>query len=157
MDEDTGTLATKTSIREDFLITGMASYSPTYRLLLVSNLAQRVVVMTEDAVPPISTLNASSPAMLHPGQTISGTVTDDFSGVSSVAVSFTSHTGTTTKDATVSCIAPTRLSCTWQTTVPTVQGGYVIQIQSTDRAGSVEPLGPQPQGRAGPYVIATIL
>ncbi|MFN2610117.1 MAG: YncE family protein [Actinomycetota bacterium] len=157
VDEDTGTLATKTSIREDFLITGMASYSPTYRLLLVSNLAQRVVVMTEDAVPPISTLNASSPAMLHPGQTISGTVTDDFSGVSSVAVSFTSHTGTTTKDATVSCIAPTRLSCTWQTTVPTVQGGYVIQIQSTDRAGSVEPLGPQPQGRAGPYVIATIL
>ncbi|MFN2609531.1 MAG: hypothetical protein ABR507_01445, partial [Actinomycetota bacterium] len=111
----------------------------------------------EDAIAPVSTINVQTPATLHPGELITGSVTDDYSGLDGVRVTFTSALGTTTKDASVTCSA-TLLSCTWTTSAPVARGIYDIQVQGIDRAGTMEQAwSPTAKGTTGPHVVATVL
>lgn len=87
-----------------------------------------------DRTAPTSTINNLSP--YHPGGTLTGTSTDDASGVGSVAVGFTAAGSTTppttTVNATLSCSDNRNLSCTWSTPLP-ADGRYKAWVRGSDR------------------------
>ncbi|MCA1841139.1 MAG: hypothetical protein LC723_12580, partial [Actinobacteria bacterium] len=155
IDEQANTIIDRTPINST--PAGIAAWPGHWRLFIGDEFGLSIQVMTEDAIAPVSTINAQTPTTLHPGQSITGSVTDDYSGVDKVRVTFTSALGATTKNASVTCSA-NLLSCTWTTNAPSSQGIYDIQVQGMDRAGTMEQAwSPTAKGPTGPHVIATVL
>lgn len=75
---------------------------------------------------------------------VTGTVTDEGSGVASVEVTFDNLTGTTVRRAKLTCDGAARRSCTWEANPPTIVGSYTVSARATDRAGNTESPGPEP-------------
>jgi hypothetical protein len=97
---------------------------------------------TGDATAPSSTITAPPLGVVLPTQALTGTSTDDLSGVVSVRVTFTpllvtSLTPVTTVDATLSCDGTGRL-CDWSAPAPLLPGGYGVTVRATDAVGNLE-------------------
>jgi hypothetical protein len=96
-----------------------------------------------DRVLPAGTIDPP-PVVLVPTQTVSGTATDDLSGVDRIVVTLTP----TTVPGSPQTVYPTpvctsdRRSCTWSVPVPLVPGNYDVDVEAKDTAGNVEFDGP---------------
>jgi hypothetical protein len=106
-----------------------------------SSVGNRTVSLTGvgDLTGPTSAFTTSNNGIVLPTQSVTGTVTDDRSGVVTVTVTFTPllPTGGSTVQATLSCNA-TRRSCTWSAAVPLIPGVYTVTVTATDLAGNAE-------------------
>ncbi|MEO7804042.1 MAG: YncE family protein [Actinomycetota bacterium] len=128
-----------------------------YRLYAADAWGSSLSVISEDVVAPVSTISTPNASIRSPGQTISGSVTEDFSGVAKEQITFTGALGAATQTATLTC-TPNRLSCTWQVPAPTTPGAYLVQVQGVDNAGSTETAGPSTSDpKAGPYIAITVV
>ena len=99
-------------------------------------------VITEDRVQPQSSFSTSDGAVLTAGDQVTGSSTDDFSGVRQVKLSFDSGAFSRTETANLNCDAQDHLSCTWTAAAPDDPGSYLVTAQAIDRAGTVESSGP---------------
>jgi hypothetical protein len=71
------------------------------------------------------------------GKKVTGTATDEGSGVDKVFATFDPGSGEpTTVPASVSCSDPSQTSCTWSADVPDVAGDYEVTARVIDRAGN---------------------
>ncbi len=95
-----------------------------------------------DTTPPISAVAAS---VRLAGEPVTGTATDEASGVASVVVTFTpvvagSPSGAVTVVADLAC-TDHRRHCTWTASGP--DGAYRVSVAATDLAGNRETTGPE--------------
>lgn len=98
-----------------------------------------------DETPPVSTFTTSDGAVLvNPDEApVTGTVSDEGSGVASVEVTF-DGVSTHTRTVEPSCDGAARRSCIWEADPPAAAGTYEVSVRSTDRAGNLEDPGPEP-------------
>jgi len=99
----------------------------------------------EDSVPPASSFDSGPATTTEPLPTglVTGTATDDASGIDSVTITFISLAPgrVRTAEADLSCDADHRL-CAFSTPAPNVPGAYEVSAEATDRAHNVESSGP---------------
>ncbi|MGH2830305.1 MAG: choice-of-anchor D domain-containing protein, partial [Actinomycetota bacterium] len=72
---------------------------------------------------------------------VTGSSTDDLSGVRRVDVTFTGTLETRRVQARLACDPP-MTRCTWSAVVPGTPGEYDVTVRATDWYGNVEPLAP---------------
>jgi hypothetical protein len=103
------------------------------------NTTSITVVVHVDNGPPSSTFDGSGLIVALPTGPISGTATDDYSGIASLTVKFVNNLtrSTTTSTATITCAEP-RTSCRWTVKAPTVVGSYKATAIAVDRAGNAQ-------------------
>ncbi len=110
-------------------------------ITVASAAGNRTVSLTGigDLVAPVSAFSTSNNGIVLTTQSVTGTVTDDRSGVDTVTVTFTPllPTGGSTVQALLSCNA-NRRSCTWSAVVPLIPGVYTVTVRATDLAGNAE-------------------
>jgi outer membrane protein assembly factor BamB len=105
-----------------------------------------------DGTAPTSSFDTNDEAIfvatpLTPSPYVSGSATDDHSGVAEVMVLFEPLVplGTTlTQSASLSCMGHDRRSCTWSTPLPSTPGRYRVSATARDRDHNLESPGPTP-------------
>ncbi len=100
-----------------------------------------------DTVPPFAEENSdfkkphgqllSDTSVRQKNQPMSGTATDNWSGIASVTLFYDGTGRDWTFTATLECDDSTRLSCTWQAPVPQETGWYAVMVLPRDRGGTV--------------------
>ncbi|MCA1840195.1 MAG: YncE family protein, partial [Actinobacteria bacterium] len=138
IDETTNKILSRTRI--DGVAEGVAQYQAGYEVLVASNFGGYIDVLTEDPDAPVLSMGTPMPSVMHSGSQVTGTVTDDLSGVRDVEVTF-AGTGLTVRSATLNCTTTANLSCTWTATVPDLPGAFTVRAKATDRAGSTQDIG----------------
>lgn len=94
-----------------------------------------------DHTAPATAINPGQPLQIIAGATVTGTATDNLSGVASTTVSFANLLGllgTTTRQATCTSGCGTT-SATWSVSTTGLFGLYLVTASSTDVAGNVGP------------------
>jgi predicted phage tail protein len=105
-----------------------------------------VATTLRDTTPPAAMFTTPDGSLLvsTPVRTdhVTGTATDDVSGVASVHVSWEPLVGGSAAeaDAALTCDTP-RTSCTWTASPPLVPGLYTVRAVARDRAGNAQPGG----------------
>lgn len=96
-----------------------------------------------DALAPASTFTTANAGVVLSGGAVTGTSTDDASGIAYVRVTYTPVTSlltASTATATLSCDPVTE--CEWSAPAPLVPGIYLVNAQATDFIGHTETPGP---------------
>jgi hypothetical protein len=141
------TLAPGTSCTFDVVLEASVAGTRSASITVASAAGNRTVSLTGigDLQGPVTAFTTASPGIVLPTGAVTGTVTDDRSGVDTVVVTFTPllPTGIVVVNATLSCNA-NRRSCTWSAAAPLIPGVYTVTAQATDLAGNVEFPGPAP-------------
>lgn len=116
----------------------------TARLAMVSNAPAPTNLPLEgvgDGIAPVSRFSTAPNSILVGGSgRITGSTSDATAGVSSVAVTLASATGSQTQTPTLGCNAA-RTVCTWSATAPLVPGVYTVTARGTDKVGNAESPG----------------
>ena len=88
-----------------------------------------------DHTPPVTTINGVT--LARPGQALTGSSSDDASGVGSVQVGYTAAGAATppatTSNAALACADNLNLSCSWSSPLPSVDGRYKAWVRGLDR------------------------
>lgn len=96
-----------------------------------------------DTTAPVSAFTTPANAVVLAGVgNVAGTVTDDASGVASLAVSFVPLVGTPSVGSGGLVCHAVRTSCSWTATVPLIPGLYAVTVRGTDASGNAESPGP---------------
>ncbi|MFN2610259.1 MAG: YncE family protein, partial [Actinomycetota bacterium] len=138
IDETTNKILSRTRI--DGVAEGVAQYQAGYEVLVASYFGGYIDVLIEDPDAPVLSMGTPAPSFMHPGSQVTGTVTDDLSGVRDVEVTF-AGTGLTVRAATLNCASTANLSCTWTAKVPDLPGAFTVRAKATDRAGATQDIG----------------
>ncbi|MCA1839199.1 MAG: YncE family protein [Actinobacteria bacterium] len=138
IDEITNGILSRTRI--DGVAQGVAQYQQGYEVLVASEFGGYIDVLTEDPNAPVLSMGTPTPSVMHSGSQVTGTVTDDLSGVRDVEVTF-AGTGLTVRSATLNCATTANLSCTWTAKVPDLPGAFTVRSKATDRAGATQDIG----------------
>jgi hypothetical protein len=139
------TVAAGTSCTFEVTFTPAAAGTRVATITVSSNAGSRTVSLTGsgDLVAPTTAISTPNLGIVLATGAVTGSVSDDRSGVDTVLVTFTPvlPLAPTTVVATLSCNASRRL-CTWSAPVPLIPGVYSVNARATDLAGNTEFPGP---------------
>jgi hypothetical protein len=99
-------------------------------------LGDTVLVVAADGEAPRSTLDLPEPAIVDDGERLSGTSSDDWSGLESLTVYFEGPSASWSERAVLNCDRPR--SCNWTVYGAPGPGSYSVRLEGRDRAGNLE-------------------
>lgn len=119
-----------------FTIDGQSAYAVSQQTGTVTQVDSSGASTASDRVAPAAAISSSS-GYYPAGGSITGTATDDASGVGTVQVGFTPAGSATapgsTVNAALSCANSSNLSCTWTAALPSGDGSYKAWARAVDR------------------------